>query len=809
MKHALRRLLQTPGFTVIAVLTLALGLGASTTVFSWIERVLLNPLPGVADSGRIVALESLTAAGTMIDSSYPDFRDCQAGATTLSDVIAFKERPLSLGGSDHPERLFAEFVSANFFDALGIRPVAGRFFSPDDRADTAAAPVVVLSEDLWRRRFHADPKLIGATVRLNAHPLTVIGIAPASFLGSMNGLAFGAWIPLPLYPQLTGSGNWLEDRGSRPLHLLGRLAPTATLPAAQAELAALSHQLAAAHPKSNRTVGIAVVPLLHSPHGIHAHLARPLLLLLGICALLLLIVGANLSNLLFVRASARQREMCIRQALGASWFALARQLLAESLLLSLAGAGLGLVLTLWLADALAYFLPGAGLPLALTASLDARVVLVALALSILTTLLAGLAPALWIARPEVASVLRTAGRGATVSPRAEFLRNGLVVFEVATALVTLACAGLVAKSFAALRSADPGFTAQGVLLAGLNLEANGYSRDDGVAFLDALREKLSALPGVDAVAFAEDVPLGLDGGSWEDIAVPGHVPAADENMKIYRNLVSPGYFSLLRLPLLAGREFTDADRRDAPPVAIVNETFVRRYFNGADAVSRTFSLWGGRRQLTIVGVARDGPYHRFGESPAPYFYVPLRQFFRADTGVAVHLRTRHDPLALLPAVRRAVQSLDPEIVLFDTLTLEDYISVARHVQKVVAAVLGILSGLCVLLAALGLYGVLAFATAQRTPEIGVRLALGASHLDILRLVALRGCVLLSLGLTLGLLAAVGAGRLLAHGLYGIGAFEPALLAATVVAIAAIALVACWLPAHRATRVDPIVALRAE
>ncbi|MES2697133.1 MAG: ABC transporter permease [Verrucomicrobiota bacterium] len=812
MRHALRSLLRTPGFTLTAVLTLALGIGATTTVFSWVDRVLLHPLPGVADPGRMLALETRTPSGEFIDTSYPDFRDYQAQAKSFSHLLVHKERPLNLGAGADAERVWAEMVSGNFFDALGVRPRLGRFFLASDRADDpAAAPVVVLSEALWRRRFHADPGILGRTVKLNQHDFTVIGIAPASFLGVFNGLAFDVWVPLATHARLLGPSRWLETRGWSSLHTLGRLAPGATLETARAELATIAARIGAAHPERPAGLGLIPMPVTDSPHGAHKELARPLLLLLGVAGLLLLIVCANLSNLLLVRASARQREMCIRQALGAGAWRLLRQLLAESFLLSAAGTLVGLLITWWMSDLLRGFLPDATLPISLASGLSLRVLLLAVALSTLTALLAGIAPALWALRPNLIDVLRASGRAAATLPRAEFFRRTLIVAQVALALVTLACASLAAKSFFAVKHADPGFDASGVLLAALKLDTSGYTRAEAAAFLDRLQPRLAALPGIASAAFAEDVPLGFSRGSWEEIAVPGYVPAKGEDLRLYRNLISPGYFSLMRIPLLGGRDFNDADKAGAPFVAMINETFARRYFGSAEAVGRTFTIWGDR-VLTVVGVVRDIKTTSIGENARPYFYVPLRQFYSLGTGIAIHLRdaaVQGDPLLHLPALRAAVRELDPPVPIFEAVTLEDYVSAARYAQKSAASLLGVLSVIALALTSLGLYGVLAFAVAQRTPEFGVRLALGAQSSDIARLVLTRGFALVGLGLLLGLLGAAGVARGLAALFYGISPFEPTLLALAVIPVLLAAFVACYLPARHATQIDPMTALRTE
>lgn len=808
---AVRAMRKAPGFALIAILMFALGIGAITTVFSWIERVLLDPLPGAAETGRIVALETQTASGELIDTSYADFQDYRARATTLSHVFVFKERPLNLGHGTEAERAFAQLVSANFFDALGVQPRLGRFFAPSDRADEAnAEAVVVISEALWRRRFHADPGIIGRTLKLNQQDLTIIGVAPASFLGSLNGLAFDVWAPVRLQGRLTGtSETFFENRKWRALHVLARLAPTATISSARTELAGIAQQLAAEHPASNRDVGLAVLPVTQSPNGAHGLLARPLLLLLGVAALLLLLVCANLSNLILVRASARHREMCVRQALGANRLRLVRQQLAETLLLAVAGSTAGLALTFGMSDLLGHFIPDATLPIALSSHLSGRVLALAVALSAGAALLAGLTPAWWAVRTDLVSATRASGRSTALTPRTEIFRGGLVVTQVAIAVVTLTCAALAGKSFRAAKQAHPGFDSRGVLLASLKLDTSGYDRVRGDHFLEDLRQRLAATPGVEAVALAENVPLGLSRGSWEEVAVPGYTPAPGENLRVYRNLVSPEYFPLMRIPLLRGREFTAEDRTGAQEVAIVSRTFAHRYLGGVDCIGRTFSIRNDSHQLAVVGVVEDTKIHRLTEPASSFFYVPLRQFFLADTGVAVHLRTNGDPLALMPALRQEVRRADPSVAIFEALTLEDFTSAAHFAESTAASLLAAIAPLALTVTALGLYGMLAFSVAQRTKEIGVRLALGAHPLTIARLVQRRGAMLLALGLALGVLGAVAVSHAVAAALYGLHEFDAALLAGVVVLVFAAGLPACWFPARRAAHVDPIVALRAE
>lgn len=811
-RFAARSLAKTPGFTLIAVLTLVVGLGAATTVCSWAERILLDPLPGARASDRIMAIETLAPSGEMIDTSYPDYRDYAAQSRAFSAIVVHRERPLNLGEGERAMRVWAQFVSGNFFTTLGLSPRAGRFFAEADRADTpAAAPVVVISESLWRRQLGAAPDVVGKTIRLNQHEFTVIGVAPAEFPGSLNGVVFDLWLPVPQLPILSGTSNWLENRSTRPLHVLGRLAPGVSREEAQSELAVIAQGLAAANPKSNHGIGVAVLPLIRSPHGMQSSLARPLVLLLGICGLVLVIVCANLSNLLFVRASARQREMCLRQALGAGWGRLVRQLMAESILLGLAGVAGAWLLTLWLSDGFRHLLPASDLPLVVTGQLDLRVFAISALLALLTATVAGLTPALWAARLDLVSALRASGRGSGLTPPMERWRAVLVAMEVTLTVVTLVCAGLATKSFYQLRLANPGFDPNGVLLAAVKLDASGYTRETGRALLPRLQARLATLPGVESAAIAESVPLGLSGGSWEDVDVPGYVPAPNENMKIYKTLVTPGYFALMRIPVRHGRDFDAHDDAAAPSVVIVNETFARRFFGTTDPVGRTFKMWGGARALRIVGVVADCKYRSLNEPAMPYFYLSFPQFFSPSDGLGLHVRMKPgtDPMAALPSLRAAVRELDPNVPVFEAMALNDYIGAARYVQKVAAQLLGGLAVLAIALSALGLYGVMAFSVAQRTAEFGVRLALGATPQGIVRLVLRRGTWLIVPGLLTGGVVALGVTRVLARFFYGTAPLEPVLLVGAVALIVPAAFFACWLPARRAGRVSPMEAMRAE
>jgi len=807
-RHALRSLRKNPGFTAVAVLTLALGIGSTTTVFTWIQAVIVHPIPGVEDGGRLAILLTVAPSGGYLDSSYPDFQDYRDQTSSLAGVIAHKDRPLTLGDDDNAERAWAELVSGDYFDVLGLHPAAGRFFLSEEQEEKPGAfPVAVISYGLWNRRFNADPGVVGNTIKLNRHPFTVIGVAPPDFQGTIVGLSFDVWLPLMMQGELTGAVNWLEYRDTRPLHLMTRLKPGVTLEQARAEVRTIAAQLSRAYPETNQGLSATIVPVWQGPHGAQRVLSAPLLILLAVGGLVLLIACANVANLLLARATTRQKEMGIRLALGASRPRVIRHLLTESLLLALLGGGVGVLLTFWLTDFLNVFIPVTHLPILLRSGVNPEVLGFVFLLSIATAVATGLAPAWQGSRADVYGTLKEGGR-TSAGPGGHHLRRLLVISEVALAMVALLGAGLLAKSFQNARKINPGFDPSNILLVGIDLSTGGYDRAGGLDYFQRLRQRLEDLPGVAAVAVSENVPLGFAGGSWEDIEVEGYLPRPDENMKIYRNLVAPGYFDLMRIPLIAGRDFASSDDEEARPVVIVTQTFVRRFLNGESPLEKKVTAWG--RPLTIVGVVGDIKHASLSEPPQPYMYVPLRQFYRADSGMmGVLVRTSGSPLALLPTVRQILRSQDPGVLNAGVITLADYIQASLFTQRVAATLLGFLGGLALLLASLGIYSVMAYVVAQRTHEIGIRMALGAQPADVFRFIARQGMTLILIGIFFGLAASFALARFLGSLLLDVSPADPTTYVTVPALLAAVAALACFLPARRATRVDPMVALRYE
>jgi putative ABC transport system permease protein len=807
IRFALRMLRKAPGASAVAVVSLALGLAVNTTVFSWARSVLLNPLPGVADAGRIVTIESLTPSGEMIDTSYPDYRDYRDRTTLLAGVIAFKERPLGLGAEARSDRVWALMVSGNYFDVLGVRPALGRFFEGVEQSDTFdAAPVAVIDHAMWKARFAGDPSIVGRRIVLNRQPYTIVGVAPPAFAGTITGLRFDVYVPLTMQASLTGGGQWLSNRSGRPLYVFARLRPGVGLARARGEVQAIAASLARDYPATNRNISATMLTQANARRGIQSNLGGLMRILLTLAAFVLLIVCANVANLQLARATVREREIAVRHGLGANRSRLLRQLLTESVVLGVAAGGAAVLASAWLVEGLRLLTPFVEYPLALTPSIGGREIAFAGVASIAASLLVGLWPALQLTDRRVAEVLKTGGRRGGDSPTGA-LRGALVVGEIALAMFALAAAGLLARSFENVRRADPGFDPKGVLLAGVNLSTGGYDRASGLGYLRRALDSARRLPGVTAASMAEDVPLGFSGGSWEDITVDGYVPAANDNLKVYRNLVAPDYFALLGIPLLAGRDFTSDDDRGAPMVAIVNDEFARRFYGGVSPIGRRFRAFGAPH--TIVGMVKTTKYHQLGEAPQPYVYVPLWQHFTANTGVALHLRTAIAPAALISTIARELQAIDPAVPPPLFVTLVDYMGASYFMQRTAAMLMGVLASLALALASLGLYSLIAFGVVARRQELGVRIALGAARGDIVRLVIGEGARMTSAGVAAGCVLALAGTRALGSLLFGVSPIDAPTIAAAAALLAGVALAASYIPARMAARTDPIAALRAE
>ncbi|HEX7049885.1 MAG TPA: ABC transporter permease [Longimicrobiales bacterium] len=817
LRYTLRGLARNPGFAVVAVLTLGLGIGANSAIFSVVNAVLLRPPPQVREPERLVQLYTSDYSGPLYGaSSYPDYEAFRDGADAFSGLAAYGFRPVQLAIGDRAELTAGELVSGNYFSVLGVTPAVGRLILPSDDDVPGRAPVAVISYTVWQRSFGLNPDVVGRTVRLNGQPYTIIGVAPPGFAGSTRPLAAGVWVPMAMADRLTGQSgddSLLEERGSRWLGVIGRLADGATLERAQAQVTTLAAGLHARYPgawtdvrEATRRVTLLPEPETRVPPAARGAVLGFVGMLMGVVGLVLLIACANVANLLLARATQRRREIAIRLAVGAGRGRLVRQLLTESLVLALLGGGAGLLIALWLTDLLTGFQPPLPLPIALDVGLDGRVVSFALAVSVLTGIIFGLVPALEASRPELVPALKDESGAARVGGRRPWLRSALVVGQVAVSLVLLIGAGLFVRSLRNAAAVDLGFDPEGVLLATLMLDLEGYTPAEGRVFYTRLLERVEALPGVESAAVAEVVPLMIGNQQRRSVSIEGYEPAPGEDMEFDFNGVSAGYFELMRMPLARGRGFTAEDREGAPLVVVVNETFARRFWPGEDPIGKRLSY---RRDAfaEVVGVVRDAPVRSRAEPQRAQFFIPHAQDYRGN--MMLHVRTAGDPAALAPAVRGAVRELDADLALLNVTTLEQAVGGSLLPQRAAAALLGGFGSLAVLLAMIGLYGVMAYAVASRTREVGIRMALGARGPDVVRMIVGRGMGLVALGLGLGLLAAVAVTRLASQFLFDVSATDPASFTAAAVALAAVALVAAYLPARRAARVDPIVALRNE
>ena len=809
LRYALRSLRNHSGFAAVAILTIAIGIGANTTIFSWLRSLLLNPFPAAVEPERIIAIENTAPDGAPITTSYLDFRDFRNNLRLVKSVTAYRSYLFSVGEVPNVERAWGELASGSVFDIFGLKPEAGRFFTLDEQNDSQNAhAVVVISYDYWKSHFGLNPSAVGSTLRVNQTPLTIIGVAPLGFHGTHAGLDYSFWIPLTMYGQMTHTGTWiLKDRNARFFMLLARLAPGVSILQARGEVQVLAIRMAEESADSNLGVGATVLPVWQSHFGTQAVLLTPVAILMGVGSVVLLIVCANLANLLLARATARRQEFSIRLALGAKPRRLMSQLLTETLLITVVGAICALASASWLGGALRWLLPAVSHPAILAAPLDAQVFLFTAALALLVTAVAGLMPAVHSSRANLNDALKQGGRSGTSGLQTHRLRGMMVISEVALAVVALVGAALFLKSFERSRAIDPGFSPDGVALAQFDFSTTGYDAKQTDSFCRRLHDRLLQLPGVTAASYDDSAPLGFDGGNWETLEVEGYVPRPNENMKIYRDLVSPGFFDSMKIPLVEGRDFDWHDDAATQRVMIVNQEFAHRFLSNRNPIGHRVHGWG--EWFTIVGIARDSKYHRVTENPQPYFYIPVRQIFQPEYGLTFHVRTSGSINDAIVSLRREAAAIDPAITIFDAEPMTEYISASLFGAKITADLLSLLSGIGLLLAAMGLYGVMAYSVAQRTREFGVRIAIGARQIDILMLILRESAGLALFGTIVGLILAALSTRVVASQIYSVSPLDPLTFTGVGLALLVVAFLASYVPAHRAAKIDPMVALRYE
>ena len=809
LRFGLRAMRNAPGFTAVAILTLTLGIAANTTIFGWIRSVLLNPLPGASEPERVLALESVAPGGDWVPTSYLDYRDTRDYTKLFESFSVSYPMTVAVGDERTVEQLRAELVSGSFFHLLGVRPEAGRFFDASENDDTQNAhPVVVISHGFWVSHYRRDPAAVGATIRINRHLYTIIGVAPDGFYGSMPGFAFQFWPLATMHSQLNATGDWmLQDRKTRMFRVLARLKPGVTYEQALSEVRAFGQRMAEADATTNQGMGLNLLPLWKSHYGIQEAMFGPLTILMGAAGVLLLIVCANVANLLLARATSREKEFSVRLALGAARSRLIRQVLTESFLLAGAAALFGLSLSYQFTGALQYLIPAGVRSNLNRPPVDLGVLLFTLAVTVGVAIVAGVAPALHAAGENVNETLKEGGRSGTSSRQSQRLRAILVASEVALAVVALIGAGLFVKSFRIARALNPGFQPAGVAIGRFNMFSAGYDRQQADSFCRRMREQLEGEPGVTSVSYADYVPLDLGGDSWEDLKIEGYVPGASENMKIYRSLVAPGYFETMKIPLLEGRDFTLQDDRDHEFVMIVNQEFVRRFFRQHSPIGGKVQGWG--RWFRIVGVVQDSKIFRVTENTRPYFYIPIREIYRPEMTYTFFVRTSGSLNDALAALGRDARKVDTASAPLSVFPLEEYILQSLFTNKIAADLLTILAATAIFLAAIGLYSVMAYSVARRTNEIGIRVALGARPGDVLRMVIRQGLVFGLTGLLIGAVAAAAIARVLASSLVAVSPVDPVVYAMAAAFAMAIVLAATAIPARRAMRVDPMVALRYE
>jgi len=805
LRFALRMLLKNPGFTFVAVLTMALGIGANTAIFSVVNAVLLNPLP-FPQPERLIRIYGHFFATSQdnMSASVLEFTDYRDQTQSFEQIAAYDDFSANLtpaGGE--PERVEALFVTPELFSVLKVTPQAGRTFLPEEAQD-GHDDVVLISDELWRRGFGANPNIVGEKVIVNGRNNTVVGIMPPGFsFPQRTALWKPLWFPADQYDQ--------QRRGNRGLDVIGRLRPSVSLPIAQAEMDHLAAQLTEQYPRNYESRGwsISVVPLLDDYVG---NARTGLLVLLGAVAFVMLIACANVANLSLTRATARRQEIAVRLALGASRFRVTRQLLTESVLLAVVGGAAGLLLATWGAGLLLRFAPG-DLPRIQEVRLDGRVLAFTFAVSLITGILFGLIPALAASNPDLNETLKEGGRSGTGGAKRQRMRSAFVIAEITLALVLMVGAGLMLKSFWRLQQVDPGFNPDGVLTMRMMLPFEIYQKPpQRAAFYKTLLERIETTPGVEAVSAASIVPL-MQGGSSATVSGENSaVGPTDLPVEAELRWVTPDYFTSIGTSLLSGRSFTEDDVSGAPLVAVIDESFAQRHYPNDNPIGKRIKrgkLDSTRPWLTIVGVVRHIQSRRLDATSGVQVYLPFYQDPTAYNMSLVVRTSQPDPLLLSGTLRSVIQSLDNNQPVYDVYSLRQIVGDSMAQRRFSMLLMGLFASVALVLAAVGIYGVMSYSVAQRTHEIGIRIAVGAQTSDVLKLVIRHGMKLTFIGLAIGLTAALGLTRLLETLLFGISASDWVTYAEIATLLTAVAFLACYVPARRASQVDPMIALRQE
>jgi predicted permease len=801
VRHAWRTIRRMPALAAVVIASLGVGIGVNTAVFSWIQAMVLQPLPGVSAAGDVQLVEPRADTGSYPGVSWLEYRDLQEQLRSLPNLFAFRMVPLNVGGAGRTERTYGLFVSGNYFSALGLRPALGRFIRADEAQRAGGEPVVVISYAYWQTRFGGAANVLGQTLRVNELPLTVVGVTPERFQGTVVGLTFDLWTPATMAPTLVGGSRELEDRGQRGYSVAGRLSPPATRAQAQADLDAAMRQLAHDYPETNGRMKAEVLAFWQSPRGPQRLLVSALALLQAVMLLLLLAVCGNTANLMLARASARHREIAMRLALGAGPWRIVTLLLAENLTLALLGAAVGVAIAVWATDALRAAPMIGALPIKFQTHVDGVGLLFAIMLGVVSGLVFSVAPAMQLARVDPQVAFRSGSRAAGRSR----LRNTLMGIEVALALVVLMAAALFVRSFSEAKETDPGFRREGVLLAAYDLSARKTDNAAARDFAGRLLTRLRAVPAVESAAIAAFVPLDIHGLPLRSFTLEGRVRSDAAPEQALSNIVTPGYFKTMGIALKEGRDFAALDDPAAPPQVIVNEEFVRRFLDGNTEPGLILGrrLESRDRRYVIAGVARNSLSESFGERPTPMMYFSYRD--RPSALGQIHVRTRVGAEWLLASdVERVVREIDPTLPVYDVRTLTEHVDKNLFLRRIPARMFVVLGPLLLLLTAIGIYAVVSYTVSLRTAEIGVRLALGATAERVVSQMVGESLRVVGAGAMAGwLIMFLIALHLLRGAMYlPVFAGVPALLLV-------VAAFASWLPAYRATRVDPMAALRQE
>lgn len=811
-RYACRSLTAKPGFAAVAVLMLALGIGANSTIFSWVNAVLLNPLPGTARTSELVHLTYIYRGDVMPSFSYPDYQDIAKAATKVSGITGFEDLAVGVVIDREAERAWAQIVTANFFDVLGAPIARGRGFAREDETP-GTAPAVVLSDAYWQRRFNRDPNVIGRQIRISAHPFTIVGVAGPGFFGASAGLSHDMFVPIGTQPVVMPGGSRLDVRGSRWLALLARVAPGSSPEHVRAELDSIIEGLRQTWASQKRYLEhrAGVFPTNNAPDGGIAILRPVLLVLTAVGGVVLLITCANLAGLLLARASARQKEIAIRLSMGAGRWRIMQQLLVEGVVLASLGAIGALIALQWTSGLLSGFAPPSELPIHLNVTVDATVVFFTAAIAIATVVLFALAPAAQAAPMDVATTLRDSGSAARVFGRHR-LRRTLVAAQVALSIALLVGAGLCLRSLNQAARIAPGFEAQGVVVGWLDLFSAGYTPEQGRAFYARVLERVNALPGVESASLSRRIPLGFMGGGFSDITVDGHTKSDNDPEGVGLNYVGPDYATTLRVPLLAGRDLSATDRLGQPNVALISESMSRMFWKGRDPIGGRFMFGSPRpdqqpQWITVVGVIKDIKQRSLTERPQPHVLIPVLQFYSST--VVLNVRTASDLTSIAATLQQVMRDLDPRVPFYNVSLLADHTKAATFQQKLAGDLLVAFGLLALALAGIGSYGVLSYLVGLRRREIGIRLAIGATRADVFRLVAGSGARLIAGGVVAGLLLSIGVGVGLESLLIGIEPTDPITYAGVIGVLTLVAAAACLIPARRAAALDPATTLREE